>query len=221
MTESGHAAWKTLTTEAGLASAPGTRACGVTGLTAVALSEGAALVGAGCSRPGVAGILSYRTGSWKLDSPILSAPFGAGTVEVASLSGTPTGASSLLEVTGSSGIGVVAAFLSGSSRQWRLSGPLSLVAGSRLLSIGRAGSGYFVLSSSGGREQLDATDGPGDGWSRLPAPPAGTATAAFSAGGAVDSFVPRDSTLTIWSLASKRWTKSEVINVPIQYGSSG
>jgi hypothetical protein len=221
-TESGHGASTTLTTEAALASARGTRACGLTGLTAVAFGEGAPLVGAGCSRPGVAGILSYRGGSWKLDSPVLPAPFDAGAVEVVSLTGTPTGASALLEVTGRFGVRLVAAFSSGASRKWRLSGPLSLVAGSRLLSVGRAGSGYFLLSSASGRERLDATDGPGDGWSRLPAPPAGTATAAFSANGTVDSFVPRDSTLTVWSLApSRRWTKSEVINVPIQYGSAG
>ena len=52
--------------------------------------------------------------------------------------------------------------------------------------------------------------------------PTGTATLAQGTGsGGYDALAVAGSRLTVWRLNAGAWTKSQVISVPIQYGSSG
>ena len=51
--------------------------------------------------------------------------------------------------------------------------------------------------------------------------PARTATLAPGPGGGYDALAASGSVLTVWRLAAAAWAKAQVIDVPIQYGSSG
>ncbi len=59
-------------------------------------------------------------------------------------------------------------------------------------------------------------------WDQLPAPPKTTATVAFLRGGTVDALAVKRAVLTVWALSpgTTRWAKAQVLNVPIQFGSS-
>ena len=71
----------------------------------------------------------------------------------------------------------------------------------------------------GGRAQTIA--GPGASWRALPPLPAGTATLAPGPGGGYDALAVSGSVLTVWRLDAAAWARAQVIDVPIEYGSSG
>jgi hypothetical protein len=64
--------------------------------------------------------------------------------------------------------------------------------------------------------------GPGGSWQTLPALPAGTAALAATVGGVVDALTVAGGNLTVFRLAALagEWTRTQVISVPIQSGSS-
>jgi len=63
--------------------------------------------------------------------------------------------------------------------------------------------------------------GPGGSWRRLPALPCGrTVTLALPGGGGTDALAADGGTLTVWRLGAS-WAKTQTVQVPIQYGSSG
>ena len=70
----------------------------------------------------------------------------------------------------------------------------------------------------GGR--AETIGGPGGSWAALPDLPAGTATLAPGPGSGYDALAVSGSRLTVWQLTAAAWTKVQVINVPILYGSS-
>ena len=87
----------------------------------------------------------------------------------------------------------------------------------RAAGFGPGGSVWVLLG--GGR--AETISGPGSAWRALPALPAGTATLAPGSGsGGYDALAVSGSRLTVWRLAGAAWAKVQVINVPIQYGSS-
>lgn len=92
------------------------------------------------------------------------------------------------------------------------------------MSFGPAGlSNLFVLMKApSGEDNLVVADGPGAAWQELAPPPSGTATVAFGPPSTPSALVASGTTLTIWSLEAQvaSWTVSQVIHVPIQYGSS-
>jgi hypothetical protein len=59
-------------------------------------------------------------------------------------------------------------------------------------------------------------------WHRLPALPTSTATVSPGPVGQADALAVHRGTLTIWQLSANgsTWSKTQVISVPIQYGSS-
>ena len=59
-------------------------------------------------------------------------------------------------------------------------------------------------------------------WRYLPAPPQATATVAYLPGGTVDVLAVSKTVLTVWALApgAARWVKGQVLDVPVQFGSS-
>ena len=88
----------------------------------------------------------------------------------------------------------------------------------RASGFGPGGSVWVLLG--GGR--AETIGGPGSAWRALPALPAGVATLAPGPGsGGYDALAVSGSRLTVWRLAGTAWAKVQVINVPIEYGSSG
>ena len=220
----GLSAWRTLTTEAVLASSPAGRHCGLRSITAVGFDGTQALIGGGCRHSGTVGIFSPRREGWRLVGPSLPRELDFGTVNVISLKQTSEGISTILAVTSvKDGTNLIAAWAGGGG-QWNVSAALRLSSSQRVLSIGPAnGVGMFVLlTGSGGSEQADVVGGPDVSWQLLPALPGGTSTLAFGPADAVDALVVKDTVFADWLLSpgSGRWVKGQAFSVPIEFGSS-
>ncbi len=236
-------AWQPVTTVRALASTPSSRACGPSAITSVGYLSGQAVIGTNCDRGGKAGIFMEREGTWRLAGP----PLGSRQerAQVLGLLPSNVGLTALLELasaTGSSGSTtsgfertLVAAWANAKGT-WRTSAPLVLGRGDRLVSFGATPtSGVFALiAAPDGRKELVAAAGlgpgakgeAGAGWRHLPAPPQTTATVAYLPGGTVDALAVSKTVLTVWALApssaslSAKWVKGQVLDVPVQFGSS-
>jgi hypothetical protein len=216
--------WRTLVSEPTLAASIPGRDCGLASIDALAYSSGEPVVGAQCSRPGVVGIFADDPGGWRLVGPLLpSSRRGAG-VEVLSLDATDTGLSALLGVSDPSGTSLVGATTANGGVNWALSPAFRLKASEQVASFGPApDAGFFVLSSGPSGDNLEVLDGPNSTWAALPPPPTGTATVAFGPAPTVDALVVDQTVMTVWTLStgsSSGWVKGQVVNVPIQFGSS-
>jgi hypothetical protein len=98
------------------------------------------------------------------------------------------------------------------------------IGSNQIMSVGPDGpTGLFVLlSASATSKSVEVLSGPSAGWRLLPTPPAGVETMVFGSAGRVDALAVDKTLFTDWELAplAGRWSKSQVINVPIQFGSS-
>ncbi len=220
----GLSTWRTLTTEAVLASSSAGRHCGLGSITAVGYDGTQALIGGGCRHAGTVGIFSRSGDRWRLVGPTLPRQLDLGRVDVISLKQTSEGISTILAVTSvKHGTSLVAAW-AGSGDQWSVSEALRLSSSQRVLSIGPAsGVGMFVLLSESGRsEEAGVVGGPGVSWQLLPVLPGGTSTLAFGPANAVDALAVNDTAFADWLLSpgSRHWVKGQAINVPIEFGSS-
>jgi hypothetical protein len=221
----GLAGWRPLTTTSELASTAAGRACGLVSMTAVRVAAAGSVVGASCRRPGVVGIFSRRAGGWHLAGLRLPSSLARGSVAVVGLQPTTGGLCALLGVSGADSTSLLAAWTTDGGTAWR-EGPALDLGSRHLLSFGPAGGmGLFVLTSGTAASASDSAEvvsGPGAAWHRLPAPPADTATLVFGPLGGVDALVASDTVFTDLVLASRShtWTRAQVINVPLQFGSS-
>jgi hypothetical protein len=154
--------------------------------------------------------------------PVLTAG-RAGTATVARLESTPGGAAGLAVVQSSSGSSLVAFWTVGALDGWVESRPTTVPAGWTLEStmVGDGQRGVTVLLASGIRRRIEQVAGGGSAWTTLPSAPAGT-DAVATVGDETDAFVPSGSRLAVWawSPTSPTWSRTAVITVPIQYGSS-
>jgi hypothetical protein len=204
--------WSRLTSLSALqASAPG-RECGLAAVNAVSFGPNNVPMAAGsCVRRGVAGIFADTGGTWQAAGPALPAGFGADQVQVLGLAATASGNTALLLA----GTDLLAAWSDGG--HWEVSGPVGAAGGVTASGFGAGGSAWVLLG--GGR--AETTGGTGESWQGLPAVPTGTATLAPGPGsGGYDALAVSGSRLTVWREGAAGWTKVQVINVPIQYGSS-
>ena len=212
--------WSRLATLSALAaSAPG-RGCGLVAVNAVSFGPNNVPMAAGsCVRRGVAGVFADTGGAWQAAGPVLPAGFGGDQVQVLGLArtvlaNTGSGTAALL----AAGTSLLAAWSAGG--RWTVSGSLAPVAAGSVRAAGFGADGSVWVLPGGGR--AEAISGPGGSWQALPALPAGTATLAPGLGsGSYDALAVAGSKLTVWQLAAGAWTKVQVINVPIEYGSSG
>ena len=205
--------WSRLVTLSVLAaSAPG-RSCGLVAVNAVSFGPNNVPMAAGsCVRQGVAGVFADTGGAWQAAGPVLPAGFGGDQVQVLGLAAATGGNAALLLA----GTDLLAAWSDGA--RWTVSGPVAAAGGVSASGFGPGGSVWVLLG--GGR--AETISGPGSAWQALPALPAGTATLAPGPGpGAFDALAASGSRLTVWRLAAGAWTQVQVINVPIEYGSSG
>jgi hypothetical protein len=207
--------WSRLTTLSALAaSAPG-RGCGLAAVNAVSFGPDNVPMAAGsCVRRGVAGVFADTGGAWQAAGPALPG-FGGDQVQVLGLTRTGDGNAALLLA----GSDLLAAWSDGG--RWTVSGAAGDAPGDEhgviASGFGPAGSAWVLLG--GGR--AETISGPGGSWQALPALPGGTATLAPGSGsGGYDALAVSGSRLTVWQEAAAGWTKVQVINVPIEYGSS-
>jgi hypothetical protein len=218
---SGNGSWTTLTSEHSLAAAPAVRSCALTGLTAAAYTPSGTLLLAGtCGRPRTAGIFSDAGGRWHRAGPALPAALAGRAVRVVRLTRIGTQDVALLEAGGPPDVSLLAAWTSDGGQHWALS-PVLRLDGSYAVSASFGGSGGVAVVLAGNRGVTLA--GPGNSWRQLPALPAGHAvTLALPAAGTIDALAADGGTLTAWQLrnGSATWSKTQMINVPIQYGSS-
>jgi hypothetical protein len=229
-TPSGLSTWNPLVTQSSLASSAPGQSCGITSVDAVTFAGGAPVVGASCSRPGVAGVLNYTGGEWHLAGPALSGPFRQEGVTTLALTSAASRIVALLQVTDGAGTALAAGWSGDGARTWIVSPVLPVAASDKIASVGNdATGGVFVLiTRPGSSSSLERVAGPGDPWQAMPAPPAGTATVAFgspdggSHEGGAQALAVDAATLSVWNLApgGSAWVKGQVLQVPIQYGSS-
>lgn len=221
--------WRRVTTAGAIARSAAGAPCGVERLTAAAVApDGDPLVGTVCRRPGLVGlyqIVGGRSEAIPVRAPpaLLGAP-----VSVLRLASTGAGVAMLLEGSETTGrTALVAGSMSAASSSPVLSAPFVLPTGAKLVATGTTpGGGVFVLLQPAGQaapELVDVSASPrtATAWNVLPKPPRGTLGAAFSIG-RIDAVTVHSSTLTDYVLDedSATWTRSQVIHVPIQYGSS-
>jgi hypothetical protein len=202
--------WSQLATlQALAASAPG-RSCGLVSVNAVSFGPNETpMVAGSCARRGVAGVFADTGGTWHAAGP---AGFGGDQVQVLGLAGTNEGNAALLLAGGH----LLAAWSNGT--QWTVSAP---VAGSGVSASGFGPGGNVWLLFGDGR--AETITGAGGSWQALPRVPTGTQVlAGGGTGGGYDALAASGTRLTVWRLAPAGtvWAKIQVINVPIQYGSS-
>jgi hypothetical protein len=212
--------WSPLTSLSALAATAPGRGCGLVAVNAVTFGPNNVPMTAGsCARRGVAGIFADTGGTWQAAGPALPGGFGADQVQVLGLVATASGNAALLLA----GSDLMVAW--SDAGRWTVSAPIAGAAGDEpgdeqsvsASGFGPGGSVWVLLG--GGR--AETVPGPGSAWRALPALPAGVATLAPgpSAGG-YDALAVSGARLTVWRLAGTAWAKVQVINVPIQYGSS-
>jgi hypothetical protein len=220
-TVSATAAWTALTSSKDLAATDAGRRCAPAALTAVAYTAtGTPLLGAACAMAGTVGIFAYSAGTWRLAGPALPASLAGGRVQVLRLTRTAGTDTALLEVGTGQAATLVAAWTSDDAVHWTTSAAFRL-GGAQPVSASTGGGGAIGVILSGGRGEL--LNGPLASWRPLPAlPPGRSLTLALPAAGSTDALAANGTKLTVWQLAegSASWSKAQVINVPIQYGSS-
>jgi hypothetical protein len=219
---SGLTDWKELTSTGTLQSSAAGRSCGLASITAVGVVATNALIGGDCRQAGVAGIFAETPDGWRLVGPALPASLRHAAVDVLALQPTRDGVCALLVTAGNEGTSLVAA-CSGEDVNWTVS-PILELGSEHVVSVGSDdGSGLFVLAARAASQSIDVLSEPSATWSSLPNPPAGTQTLVFGAAGKVDALSVNNTTFTDSALssASGRWKELQVIDVPIQYGSSG
>jgi len=220
----GLASWHLLTTANGLGSSPAGHACGLVSITAVGSTRAGSFIGAGCRRAGVVGIFSASRGGWRLVGPSLPSSLHRGGATVVGLRSTNDGLCALVAVSDGHDTILVAAWTANGGGTWR-DGPALKLGSGQLRSFGPDGeTGLFVLSSgTAAPHAAEVISGPGAGWRALPALPINTATLVFGPVGRVDALAVSDDVFADWVLRSEpaSWTRAQVMNVPIEFGSSG
>jgi len=225
----GLSSWRSVTTVGRLRrSSAGTR-CYIKRLTATGVApDGDLLVGAACLRPGVVGLFDVTGGLTGTIAFAGSSTLSRATVSVLRLVPTATGTAILLGAREPNGRTVLlAGSFSGSTQPVTLSAPLEVAPGTTPLASGTTpAGGLFVLlqpTGGGAPELADVTAGTEgmSAWNVLPSPPRGTLGAAFS-NGRIDAVAVHSSTLVdyVFDPLSGTWLQSQLVHVPIQYGSS-
>jgi hypothetical protein len=230
------ARWTRLTTLRSLADSSVGRACGLTGLAAVAWSPaGAPMVAGDCSSPGAAGIFTLSSGTWRAVGPPLAAATARSGADVIGLATTGGDTTAVLAVGSGATATVFAAWSADGGAHWTLSPALrtaALAAGATpSVSFFGDGSTGLVLTAAGHPTPSRAyTIGwQGGQWTALPLLPAAhtaasssgaLATLAATAEGTPQALVVDRGTLTVWQLGSGQWALQQTVRVAVPYGSS-
>jgi hypothetical protein len=216
----GSAAWHVLATERTIAQTAAGRRCGLAALTAAAWTpSGQPLVAGTCTTPGTVGVFGYNSRTWQLAGPKLPASLASQRVAAVRLAADGSQTIALVTTEAGRSASLVTAWTSAGATNWTTSPALRLQGTAPESAAFGPGGTIAVITATGTGDLI--TSGSGS-WRALPALPAGTATLALQPGGAVDALAVRAARLTVWQLppGSTTWTAQQVINVPIEYGSS-
>jgi hypothetical protein len=217
----GYTRWATLTTRRSLAVTPAGRRCGLRELTAAAFSpSGQPLLAGACSRPGAVGVFAHVSGTWQAAGPAIPAAVARHPITVLRLTETVNQTVALLAAGTGHAATLLAAWSADNGRRWKLSPALRL-GGATLASASFGPAGAAAVLTTGGSAAV--ITGAASSWRTLPALPPGAATLALGQGDQVDALAVHRGTLTVWQLppGGGTWAKTQVIKVPIPYGSSG
>ena len=191
-------------------------------LTAAAFtSSGHPLLGAGCSRPGTAGIFSRTGRTWQLTGPAIPAAYAHQAITVLRLTTTGDTTTALLAAgTGPSAEHLLAGWSADGGAHWTLSPPLPLN-GATLTSASSGPDNSLAITLTHRRAAVITRST--DSWRQLPVLPPNTATLAPSTTGGWNALAVHGTQLTIWQAATgaQAWASAQVIKVPVQFGSSG
>jgi hypothetical protein len=170
-------------------------------------------------RPGGYGrVFTRQGGTWQLAGPALPAALSGQPVQVIRLSQAGGRDVALLQARTGASASLIAAW-TGDGRNWQLSQPFGLT-GSHAVSawFGADGTVAVVLSGSRGV----TVSGPAAAWHALPPLPPGRPSSSLGPPPAPPTARRAGSMLIAWQLTGQaaRWTKTQAIKVPVQYGSS-
>lgn len=209
--------WRATLTGPSLGSGAG-RACRPRALTAVGFVGSTAVVGARCGATDAGALFVLDAGRAVAVGP----PVAGATEAVLGLRPAGGGLDALLELAhGPTATVEVAATTDG--RHWTTSAPLPL-GSARLGSYSSAADGTTAveLIGSGGRPTAWVHRPSAAAWQQLPDPPAATAVVALTGDDAPEALSVASTVLTVWQdpTGADTWSKHQVIDVPIQFGSS-
>ncbi len=216
--------WRTIVGRQALEKTSAGAACRIGELTAVTVDPlRLPLIGTTCASNRV-GIFSGHAGDWTSAGPRLPDQSDAVSTGVLRMVTTTSGVSSLLEVDTRRGSELVASWSSDGRAPWTVSPSFFIGLSRRIISTAVAANGGFVveLENEHGPSSLLAMSGPGAAWQNMGLVPMETETVVANPNGAIDALSVNTSQLIVWVLdsAAVSWTKRQVINVPIDYGSS-
>lgn len=223
--QAGTARWETALSVGTLARSSAGVSCRPQALLAAAPGpDGSVLVAADCARRGHAGLFELTSGGIQAIAVPVPARDPA---QVLRLGSSAAGSSALVEL-GPNGrrrleVAMVAADAGrAASTGATVSRGLRLDPGQGLAATGSGPGGelFVLIEGRGGAEELAAASA--GRWTVLTAPPRGTVAVAFSPG-RIDAVTVQSSTFIDDTLApgGAGWRRSQVLRVPIQYGSSG
>jgi hypothetical protein len=212
--------WVRLVTRRELAASPAGRRCQPGGLTAAAFSpSGQPLLGAGCGRPGTAGIFSRTGRTWQLTGPALPA-YAHQAITVLRLTTTGDTTTALLAAGTGPAERLLAGWSADGGAHWTLSPPLPANGATVTSASSGPGRSVAIILSDRHAAAITTATGP---WRQLPVLPPGTATLAPAPSAGWDALAVHSTRLTIWQAApgARAWSSAQIIRVPIPFGSSG
>jgi hypothetical protein len=178
------------------------------------------LLAAGCGRPGTAGIFSHTGGTWHPAGPALPSAYAHQAITVLRLTTTGETTVALLAAGTGTAAHLLAAWSRDGGAHWKLSPPLPLN-GATLTSASPGPANSLAITLS--HRRAAAITSTAAAWQPLPVLPPGTATLAPSPTSGWDALAVHGTQLTIWQAATgaHTWASTQVIKVPVQFGSSG
>jgi hypothetical protein len=213
-------AWEPVTTLSAISTSSVGQACGVQQLTGVLVTDNGLFVGAACSSPGVVGLLEHSGSAFISAGFYLPAADASARIEVLRLVQYKGTIAVLLGVRTGASTGYVAAWNPApGSAAWTVSPPLTMTGTLASTAVTEDGS-YAVVTSDNGALQAAVIAERGGSWTRLPPPPAGTATLAVSKL-RTDALVVDSATLVDYQLSDGQWINVQTTQVAIPYNSSG
>ena len=216
----GSATWKTLANPRTLAVTPAGRRCGLQALTAVAYtSSGVPLLAGTCSHEGSVGIFAAINGTWQAAGPAIPVGLARQHITVLRLIRTANQIMAVLAVGSGHAASVLAAWSADNGHRWTLSPTLRL-RGEALTSASFGPAGTVALITGAHTARFTSA---GSQWHALPVLPPGTKTLVPGPDGQTQALAVHRATLTVWQLppGGGHWAATQVISVPIQFGSSG
>jgi hypothetical protein len=214
-------AWTTRATAAGLARLPGAKSCGVTKFSGVTLTSAGAVLGSGCSRPGVAGVFEQTGTGFAFTGPNLPAAANGSMADVVRLTSSPAGLAVLVRLRSGNRADYEVAWRPTGSSGWTWSSPLTVPG--RLVSTSTSPAGGFALVATTAAGVLEGSTiaAGGPNWNTLPVLPNDAAVVTVD-GRRTDALAVTSGTFTDYLLgAGGTWVRTQTIDVSIPYGSSG